>query len=130
MELGSAPTEAGNYKVKAILAGDGNYNGIEAEKSFTISKAMSTIIIHDDLNKVYDGQAVAEPTNITKAGSSGSVSYQWYTADGVELGSAPSEAGSYKVKVILAEDANYDRIEVEKSFTISKAMSTSVIHED
>ena len=129
-QLQTGPTEAGDYKVKAILAGDTNYDSIEVEKSFTISKAMSTITINDDLNKVYDGMVVVDPTNITTTGSSGTVSIKWYTADGVELGSAPVNAGSYKVKLILASDTNYDSVEVEKSFTISKATSTIMIHDE
>ena len=130
VELGSAPSEAGNYKVKAVLEGDANYDSIEVEKSFTISKATSTIIIHDELNKVYDGQVVLDPTNITKTGSSGAVNIQWYTADGVELGSAPSEAGNYKVKAILEGDINFESVEVEKSFTISKASSMIIVNGD
>ena len=85
----------------------------------------STITINDDLNKVYDGQAVEDPTNVVVAGSTGNVSFEWYTLDGTKLSTAPMTAGSYKVKAILAGDTNYVGAEVEKEFEISKA-STSI----
>ena len=128
--LQGSPKEVGSYKVKAILAGDANHDGAEVEKEFTITKATSTILIHDDLNKVYDGIAVVDPTNIEKTGSTGNVSFEWYMSDGTLLQGSPKEVGSYKVKAILAGDTNYDRVEVEKAFTISKASSTIIIHDD
>ena len=124
-KLSTAPMTAGSYKVKAILAGDTNYVGAEVEKEFTISQASSTVIINDDLNKVYDGQAVEDPTNVVATGSTGNVSFEWYTLDGTKLSTAPMTAGSYKVKAILAGDTNYVGAEVEKEFEISKA-STSI----
>ena len=128
--LQTAPTDAGSYKVKAILAAYGNYGSAEAEKAFTIGKAASSIIINDDLNKVYDGQAVADPTSITKIGSNGDIIFEWYQADGTKLQTAPTDAGSYKVKAILAGDTNYADAEAEKGFDITKASSTIIIHDD
>ena len=125
--LQTAPVNIGNYKVKAILEDDANHIGAEVEKEFTIGKAASTITINDDLNKVYDGTAVVEPTDIVTTGSTGTVSIEWYTADGTLLTSAPVNAGSYIVKAILAEDTNYAGIEVEKEFTISQASSSVTI---
>ena len=123
----TAPVNIGNYKVKAILEDDANHIGAEVEKEFTIGKAASTITINDDLNKVYDGQAVVEPTDIVTTGSTGAVTFEWYTADGTLLTSAPVNAGSYKVKAILAGDGNYAGIEVEKEFIISQASSNVTI---
>ena len=126
-QLQTAPMNVGSYKVKAILADDANHIGTEVEEIFSITKAASTIAINDDLNKVYDGIAVVEPTDIVTTGSTGAVSIEWYTADGTLLTSAPVNAGSYKVKAILAGDANYAGIEVEKEFTISQAISSVTI---
>ena len=129
-KLGGAPMTAGSYKVKAILAGDTNYVGAEVEKEFTISQASSTVTINDNLNKVYDGVAVKDPTNVVATGSTGNISFEWYTLDGTKLSSAPMTAGSYKVKAILAGDTNYVGAEVEKEFTISQASSTVTINDD
>ena len=128
-KLQTAPTDAGNYKVKAFLAEDGNFTSAEVEKDFTIGKASSTIIINDDLNKVYDGQAVVEPS-VTTTGSTGAVTFKWYMADDTPLQTAPVNIGSYKVKAILADDANHIGAEVEKDFTIGKAASTITINDD
>ena len=128
--LADAPVNVGSYKVKAILAEDGNYGSAEVEKSFEITKASSSIVVNDDLNKVYDGIAVVDPINITKTGSNGAISFEWYTADGTALIDAPVNVGSYKVKVILAEDDNHDGTEVEKGFEITKASSTIVVNDD
>ncbi|MDE6476207.1 MAG: MBG domain-containing protein, partial [Erysipelotrichaceae bacterium] len=115
------PTDAGTYWVKASVEGTDNYEGLEAKVSFTIEKANSSITIHDDLSKAYDGEPVSEPTNVEPKGSGGDLSFEWYTADGTKLEEAPAEVGSYKVKAILAEDDNYAGAEVEKAFTISQA---------
>ena len=129
MQLQTAPTEAGDYKVKAILADDANHIGAEVVQEFTITKASSTITIDDDLNKAYDGQPVVEPS-VTTTGSKGTVSFEWYTVDGIKLQVAPVDAGSYVVKAILVEDTNYDSIEVEKEFTISQVSSSIIINDD
>ena len=129
-KLPVAPVNAGSYKIKAILAGDTNYVGAEVEKEFTITKANSTITIDDDLNKVYDGQAVIDPVNLTKTGSTGAVTFEWYMADGTQLQTAPENAGSYKVKAILASDENFLTTEVEKEFEITKASSNIIINDD
>ncbi|MDE6475556.1 MAG: MBG domain-containing protein, partial [Erysipelotrichaceae bacterium] len=122
--LASAPMNAGSYEVVAKLEGTANYASAQsAKKAFTIRKVASTITINDDLSKVYDGQPVSNPST-TQTGSSGAVSFEWYTEDGTKLAEAPREVGNYKVKAILAEDNNYHGAEVEKAFTIRKAEST------
>ena len=128
-KLAIVPVNVGSYKVKAILADDANHVGAEVEKEFTITKANSTIVINDDLNKAYDGQPVVEPS-VTTTGSTGAVTFEWYTADGMKLQTAPVNIGSYKVKAILADDANHISTEVEKEFTITKATSTIIINDD
>ena len=87
---------------------------------FNKKKQSSSIIVNDDLNKVYDGQVVAEP-QVTVTGSTGAVTFEWYTVDGVELGSAPSEVGSYKLVVTVGEDSNYSGVTTEVVFMIKEA---------
>ena len=128
-KLVAAPVNAGNYKVKAILAGDGNYEGAEVEKSFTISKAITKIIINGDLNKVYNGLPAVAPS-ITTIGSAEGVTIEWYTAEGTKLPAAPTNAGSYKIKALIGGNINFDSAEVEKAFVIAKANSTMTINDD
>ncbi|MDE6195933.1 MAG: MBG domain-containing protein, partial [Erysipelotrichaceae bacterium] len=127
-----APVNAGEYGVIAHVAADGNYAAADSGEPtpFEITKATSTIRINSYEGKVYDGTAVSNPTDITTEGSTGVVSFEWYTADGTKLYSAPVNAGSYRVKAILAADANYASAEVEKVFDITKASSAIIINDD
>ncbi|MDE6475447.1 MAG: MBG domain-containing protein, partial [Erysipelotrichaceae bacterium] len=106
--LAEKPSEVGDYLVEAYVEENENYLGKTTNKlSFAIRAGLSTIAIYDDLNKAYDGQPVVEPTNVATTGSTGVVSFEWYTADGTKLQEAPVEVGNYKVKAILAGDDNY-----------------------
>ena len=90
--------------------------------TLTMPKDESSIIINDKLNKVYDGTAVElAKDNCTITGSTGVISFEWYAADGTLLPEAPTEAGNYKVKAILAEDENYKGAEIEELFEITQA---------
>ena len=132
--LTSAPVNAGSYKVKAILAGDGNYAGIEVEKEFTISQASSSVTITVELDKVYDGQAVSEP-QVSVTGSTGAITYEWYKKEEsatrsvtwTQLTEAPREVGSYKVVVTVAGDENFEAVAVEKEFSILASEETTTI---
>ena len=124
-KLQVAPVNAGSYKVKAILAEDINYAGIEVEKVFTISQAVSSLTVTVELNKVYDGQPVVEP-QVTVTGSTGAITYEWYKQEEsttraitwTKLSTAPSEVGNYKVVVTVAGDGNFEAVTVEKEFSI------------
>ncbi|MDE6475501.1 MAG: MBG domain-containing protein, partial [Erysipelotrichaceae bacterium] len=119
------PSDAGTYWVKASVEGTDNYEGLEAKVSFTIEKANSSITIDTDLNKVYDGQPVSEPS-ITQIGSQSTPVYEWYVKDEgtartdtwTKLAEAPVEVGSYKLVVSVAEDTNYHGATVEVEFSI------------
>ena len=100
-------------------------NGTVVELSVSLNvRGRSTITVNDSLDKVYDGQAVAEP-QVTVTGSTGIVNYQWYTVDGVELGSAPSEVGSYRLVITVGEDSNYNGVTTEVVFMIKEAQSNN-----
>ena len=119
------PREAGTYWVKAVVVGTNNYEGLESKKSFTIEKASSNITINNDLNKVYDGIAVANP-QVTVTGSTGTVSFEWYKKEEnttkaitwTKLTIAPIEIGEYKVVVTVAEDQNHTEAAIEQEFSI------------
>ena len=75
------------------------------------------------MTEVYNREhVVAEPT-YEKMGD-GQVSLEWYKIEGNTanpIEELPTNAGSYMVRVILAEGANYKGIAEQKIFTISKA---------
>ena len=119
------PTTIGTWYVKAVVAGNENYTGIEAVQSFTIEKADSIIHVIDSLDKTYDERAVDEKPKVTIKGSSGRVSYKWEKRMGnnwVVMDSAPMNAGTYRVTAVLAGDDNFNETSSEpKVFRIAQA---------
>ena len=102
---------------------DGTFGGFEVLFNAEIIPA-SEISITSDLNKIYDGNEIEEPT-YTKVGD-GEVSIEWYKIEGEEktetkLSEKPKNAGTYKVKVIITGTSNYSQAEAEQEFTINKA---------
>lgn len=119
----TVPTDAGTYYVKATVAGNENYTGLESIKSFEIKKADSSITITtSSLDKVYDGNAVNNP-DVEKSGSTKEVIFTWYQEDEngwKELSAAPVDAGNYKVIASVEADDNYNGASAELEFVISQ----------
>ena len=126
-----------NYTIKETPTG--NYKFNTSYGTFKIKAADSSISITGDPSKTYDGNVVADPT-VSKSGSTGSVSYTYYTdaacntktttASGAASdGTAPKNAGDYWVKATLAADSNYgSATSAAKAFTIGqKALTDSMI---
>ncbi len=121
----NVPTEAGIWYVKASVAGNDNYTGLEAIASFKIAKADSEVTITTEkMDKKYDKETVFDP-EVKKTGSTKAVTFTWYqkTQDGTwkKLSSAPANAGSYKVEASVEADTNYKEASAKKEFVISKA---------
>ena len=115
-----APLPAGNYDFTA-----GSYN-------FTIKAGTSSISIIGDPSKTYNGAAVTDP-DVNKSGSTGAVSYTYYTdatcttetttanSGAASNGAAPKNAGDYWVVAAVAASANYNAAtSAAKKFTISQ----------
>lgn len=124
----TSPTDAGTWYVKATVAGNENYTGLEAIKEFTISKADSSIAFKDgfSLDKTYDTKAVViSKDELEMTGSTGNIAFKyekkvddtWET-----LQEAPTGAGIYRVTATLEADNNYNSATSQSlEFTISKA---------
>ncbi len=123
-------TNAGSVTVKAKPGG--NYTFANKTVNFNITTGTSTISITSDPGKVYDGNAVTNPT-VSKTGSTGAVTYKYYTNEGCTTetttansgaasdGAAPKNAGDYWVKATVVADGNYgSATSTAKAFTISK----------
>ena len=116
------PTTAGTYVVKVVIAETANYQGGEATAEFTIGKAaISPVVKLDGWTFNAEGN---EPTVEGNAGN-GEVTFT-YAAMGSETFSAtkPTAAGTYVVKAVIAETANYQGGEATAEFTISPAAIT------
>ena len=129
--LSEAPSDAGTYRVKAILNEDDEYATATSDSvTFTISKASSKVTITSNLNKTYDGKVVAAP-EYEKSGSDGKATVKWQKNTGTnenpkweDLISAPTSTGNYQVIVELAGNENYNPTKATLVFSISQAENT------
>ena len=114
-----APTEAGDYTIKATIAATANYEAATATTDFTISKANITPTV--TLEGWTYGATANTPT-ITGNTGNGTVTYT-YKAEGAEtfVETAPETAGNYTIKASIAETANYNAGEATAEFTITAA---------
>lgn len=106
----------------------------------TVVLPASTISITDAYEgKVYDGTAIADPTDeqVSKNGSTGDITFEYFTDAACETkttvglngasaeGTAPKNVGDYWVKATVVADANYEAATSEaKGFKINKAAYT------
>ena len=133
-------TNVGTGKIFIAPLTDGNYSFTAGSYNFTIKAGTSSISITGDPSKTYNGAAVTDPA-VSQTGSTGAVSYTYYTDEGCTTetttansgaasnGAAPKNAGDYWVQATLAADSSYgSATSVAKKFTISqKALTDSMI---
>lgn len=114
--LSSAPKDAGTYTVKIDVAEGTNYTAAtdltSSSWTFTIAKATpqaSDFTFTPPSNLVYNGtpKTASVTTNLTggKTGM-GTVTVKYYSGTTL-LSSAPQNAGTYTVKIDVAEGTNY-----------------------
>ena len=124
-DLEGAPTDAGEYVVKATFAGNTNYTAAEDTKEFTIAKVEPTIELNIAEKVTYNGQPVEATATVKGVGEDkleATLVYQRKEDDSwTDLEEAPTDAGDYKVKATFAESDNYKAAEATAEFTIEKA---------
>ena len=75
----------------------------------------------DIVGWTYDGQFDAEKTLTSKSDTAeGAGTYTYFDAEGNQLASEPTDAGSYKVVASWPETKNYPAMSAEKEFAIAK----------
>lgn len=116
------------YKVSGANAGTAitlpikisstNYEDTTVNVVITIEKAAPSLEITNRaaLNRTYDGTSVAAEYSTN---GDGAVTFEYYKDD-TKLNAAPTDAGTYKVIVSLAEGTNYEAAQAEAMFTIAK----------
>ena len=119
----TAPTgckNVGTYTYK--ISGMGRCKGT-LKASFKINKAASKITLKAQTKK-YNAKAQAYSSKVTKSGSSGKVTYNYYSDSQCKKGVEPAKvknAGTYYVRATLAADTNYEKVTSEPvKFTIQK----------
>lgn len=93
-----------------------------------VEKTVPTISFKDDfkLDKTYDGKAVSISENdYTLTDGAGDVTFSYQVKNGdtwADVKDVPTNAGTYRVKAVVAENDNYKGAETDwKEFTIGKA---------
>ena len=112
----AAPTEAGQYTVKAEIAATTNYNGAVATADFTVAKANPTYTVPTELSATYGDtlSSVALPDG-----------WSW-TNGSQNVGNAGTN--TFKAIFTPADAKNYNTItNVDVSVTVSKATPTYTV---
>lgn len=124
------PIDAGEYRVTINVAETDTLSSAEIVQRFEISKAETTIALRED-QKIYDGQPVELSDADFDIMGTGAFSFKWINADGTESSEAPVNAGTYQLKVSVAEDMNHNAAKKKQfSFTIDKAETTIKLNKD
>lgn len=98
---------------------DGTYKSASGTIRLKVHKQEGKVSILEDVSKEYDGLPVVNPDAFIVPG--GEVTYTYYDSQGGELGGAPVDAGSYELRVALAEDEYHTGAEARSRFFISPA---------
>lgn len=111
-----------------------NYNVQFSNSILSVSKAKIASVSIEDPSKKYDNTQVDDPCVIASDeygyASDGACSYTWFKqddqSDWTQLDSAPSEVGSYKVEVNVAEGTNHLPASGELEFSIGRADAQTI----
>ncbi|MGN0748099.1 MAG: hypothetical protein ACI4L1_00235 [Christensenellales bacterium] len=112
---------------------DNNPQQEEQEEIVTKLSAEASFESTYNPEKTYDGEMVIAPTlSDYTTTSDGNVTFEWFVKDGdtystEPLATAPTDAGTYKLVMTVAETETYQKATVEKEFTIAKRKLTNLL---
>ena len=126
----TAPTNAGNYTVRASFAGNNNYNSSAATKTITINPVDTQVNITWASPQAYDGgthpatATVTGPVAADNPIGSPAVSFEYFNGNtaglaGTGTTTAPTNAGTYTVRASFAGNNNYNSSAATKTITIN-----------
>ena len=127
--LTTAPTNAGNYSVKAVSKGNHNYSSGSICVTHTITKKQDTVTLTAKTDN-YTGDRIEANQATSESGSE--ISYFYYAdtdCSGTALTSTPVNAGNYSVKAISSGNSNYLSGDKCVTHTIMKGMPTLILAE-
>lgn len=116
-EIDAAPTDAGEYSVKAYAEESDDYEaGYSKRVEFTISKAQNEWTVNPAINNWTSDQTPSKPVGEAKFGT---VSFSYSDKqDGTYTETQPTSSGSWYMKATVAGNGNYDSLEKIIPFTI------------
>ncbi|SHH61442.1 hypothetical protein SAMN05443373_1271, partial [Flavobacterium granuli] len=124
----TAPTAAGTYTASASYSGANHLDSSDS-KEFTISKAVSATVVTVS-DATYDGVFHGGTANVTGAGGLNEARTVMYAGVSPTVytlsATAPTAAGTYTASASYS-GANHLDSSDSKEFTISKAVSTTVV---
>lgn len=98
-----------------------SYSPVYDKISIIVIRMTANLLITDaSLNKTYDREANSIP-NYVYDGDASKITMTYYK-NGMKLDECPKDAGTYKVVLSAAQTDNYEAVEAEIYFTISKAV--------
>lgn len=112
--------QAGTYTYYCAVSCDGvTVNSNKA--TVNVNKAAGSVTINNDPSKTYDGQSAVTGYTVTGSGNV-TIKYKLQSEpNSAYTEIAPTDAGSYTVRVTLPESKNYTEASDTKNFTIYKA---------
>jgi hypothetical protein len=117
-----APTNAGNYVVRGLYAGDANHNGSSGTAPIVIDKASSTTTVIVS-NAPFDGNPHGGSATVTGAGGlSQSLTVIYEGINGTVYSAsttAPTAVGDYSASASYAGDTNHSGSADSKNFSIT-----------
>lgn len=128
-ESDDAPTQAGSYYAVVTIEATDNWTEYTFEKPFTVERASFTASV--SAGSVTFGENVAPSVSSNPGGAEVKYLYSGRTNGGEVLTDseeAPTHAGSYTVKAVIAESDNYAAVTTRAvSFTIERKAIGSVL---
>lgn len=120
-KLAEAPTNVGEYTVKAIVKGTESYIGLEAQKEFKIEKAAITITAKDVLLSYGDKKPEYEITLSSPLAYGERIESLTKKSDFVANYKQFAELGTYTLSPSKYESDNYTFTYVDGTITVQKA---------
>ncbi len=118
----AAPADDGTYTFVITAAATDNYKETSASFTYTLTddRASNTITITGATSKDYDGEAAETPAYTVLDGAECTV--RWLS--GTTVIDAPTDAGTYTLKIIAASTDNYKKTEASTTYAINKISNT------
>lgn len=120
------PVGAGSTTIKVSAVAGKLYAATEQTYTVTVNKEKSAIsfkdLPSDGYSKTYKEAEVK--VEATKEGSTKDITYKYYTDEACTKGETvtqPTNVGTYWVKAMVEEDANYEAASAKAKFTVNKA---------
>ena len=121
------PVGAGSTTIKVSAVAGKLYAATEQTYTVTVNKVKSAIsfkdLPSDGYSKTYKEAEVK--VEATKEGSTKDITYKYYTDEACTKGETvtqPTNVGTYWVKAMVEEDANYEAASAKAKFTVNKAI--------